>query len=69
MLVVPFSLGIRGSYHEPTWQAALEHFEIRGDKATKLMTELTLKCLNELDELFSVRSAALRIHSAHAGAT
>ena len=58
--ILPLSLGVRGSFDEQTWRAALERFNLKGTKATEFMTELIAKCLAEADELFNVRAAALR---------
>ena len=63
--IVAFTLGVRGSYHEPTWRAGMERFGLRGRDAKELMTELVTKCLAELDELYIVRSAALRLKPGH----
>jgi len=60
----PLSLGVRGSFDEQTWRAALERFGLKGAKATEFMTELTARCLAEADELFNVRAAALRANDA-----
>jgi len=62
--ILPLSLGVRGSFDEQTWRAALERFNLKGTKATEFMTELTAKCLAEADELFNVRAAALRANHA-----
>jgi len=59
--IVTFTLGVRGSYYEPAWRAALERFGLCGLKATEFMTELITSCLAELDELYNVRSAALKL--------
>ena len=57
--IVPFSLGIRGSYDERLWTVALTLFGLQGSKVADLMAELVSRCLEELNELFSVRKAAL----------
>ena len=62
--ILPLSLGVRGSYSEQTWRAALERFGVTNAKATELMLQLTTQCLTEADEIFNVRAAAL--HSNHA---
>jgi hypothetical protein len=62
--ILPLSLGVRGSFDEQTWRAALERFGLKGAKATEFMTELTARCLAEADELFNVRAAALRANDA-----
>ena len=59
MEIVPFSLGIRGSYDERLWTVALTLFGLQGSKVADLMAELVSRCLEELNELFSVRTAAL----------
>ena len=63
--IVTFTLGVRGSYHEPTWQAALDRFGLCGLEATEFMTELVTNCLAELDELYTVRSAAIKLKASH----
>jgi hypothetical protein len=63
--VLVFTLGVRGSYYEPVWRTTLEQFGLGSDEATKLMTELVTNCLAELDELYNVRSAALRRQRDH----
>ena len=62
--ILPLSLGVRGSYSEQTWRAALERFGVTNAKATELMLQLTAQCLTEADEIFNVRAAAL--HANHA---
>ena len=64
--IVTFSLGVRGSYDVQTWQAALQRFNLNGDNAEELMTELVTQCLAEADELFNVRTAALKTANAPA---
>ena len=67
--ILPLSLGVRGSFDEQTWRAALERFNLTGIKATlaEFMTELTAQCLARAEELFNVRAAAL--HANHANRT
>ena len=65
--IMPFSLGIRGSYAEGPWTAALSRFGLHGSKAADLLTELVSRCLDELNELFSVRTAAILSRNAKRG--
>jgi len=62
--ILPLSLGVRGSYSEQTWRAALERFGLTDTKAAELMLHLTAKCLAEADEIFTVRTAALNANHA-----
>ena len=64
---MPFSLGIRGSNAERPWTAALSRFGLQGSEAAELLTELVSRCLDELNELFSVRTAAILARNAMRG--
>ena len=69
MEIVTFTLGVRATarlvLRARAWRAALERFGLCGLKATEFMTELITSCLAELDELYNVRSAALKLKAGH----
>ena len=67
MEIMPFSLGISGLYAERQWTAALSRFGLQGSKAANLLTKLVSRCLDELNELFSVRAAAILARHAKLG--
>ena len=46
---------------------ALSRFGLHGSKAADLLTELVSRCLDELNELFSVRTAAILSRNAKRG--
>ena len=64
--VVPFTMGVRGSYHEPAWRAALGRFGLKDREVDKCMRALVVKCLEELNELYNVRFAALKLQTGNA---
>jgi len=64
--VVPFTMGVRGSYCEPGWRAALGRFGIKDSQADNCLQEIVAKSLEELNELYKVRSAALQLQTDHA---
>ena len=59
--IVTFTLGIRGSYNESKWSTNLIAFDLSEKEIRVLMESLVTQCLSELNELFSVRSAALKV--------
>ncbi len=65
--VVNFTVGIRGSFAETSWRAALTSLGVSEGGVTRLMAELVTQCLPELNELYSTRATALRLRvDAHA---
>lgn len=58
--IVNFTLGIRGSYAETRWTAALTALGVSEAGVAHLMAALVAQCLTELNELYSTRAAALR---------
>ena len=58
--IINFTLGIRGSFAETQWMAALTALGVPATRVTHLMTDLVAQCLTELNELYSTRAAALR---------
>jgi hypothetical protein len=58
---LPLTVGIRGSIHEPSWLKILDRFGIsaRADQE-HFLQDLTRQALEELDQLYGVRSEALR---------
>jgi hypothetical protein len=58
--IVNFTLGIRGSFAETQWTAALASLGVSATGVTHLMEALVAQCLTELTELYSTRAAALR---------
>ena len=58
--IINFTLGIRGSFAETQWTAALTVLGVPATRVTHLMTDLVTQCLTELNELYSTRAAALR---------
>ena len=61
--IVNFTLGIRGSYAETRWTAALTALGVSEAGVAHLMAALVTQCLTELNELYSTRAAALRQRS------
>ena len=61
--IVNFTLGIRGSYAETRWTAALTALGVLEAGVAPLMAALVTQCLTELNELYSTRAAALRQRS------
>ncbi len=59
-----FTIGIRGSYSEPMWQANLKRLGLSTEEAAVLMRDLVALCLQELDSLFRCRSSALQAYHA-----
>ena len=58
---VPLTVGIRGSLHEPTWRGILGRFGIAAQITQKhFLRNLTRQALEELDNMYGVRSEALR---------
>ena len=65
--IVNFTLGIRGSFAETSWRAALTELGVSTAGATRLLAELVAQCLTELNELYGTRATALRLRvDAHA---
>ena len=58
--IINFTIGIRGSFAETQWMAALTALGVPATRVTHLMTDLVTQCLTELNELYSTRAAALR---------
>lgn len=58
--VVPFTIGVRGSYEETAWAARLAKFGLTGTQVTALMTDLVTNCLTEHDAILLTRIAAIR---------
>ena len=58
--VVNFTLGIRGSFTESCWTAALAGLGVSEAEVVHLMAALVAQCLTELNALYSTRAAALR---------
>lgn len=58
--IVCFTIGIRGSYAENQWAASLTALGVPATGVSRLMATLVSGCLTELNELYSVRSTALR---------
>ena len=63
MEVVNFTLGIRGSFAETCWTAALTSLGVSEAEVAHLMAALVAQCLAELNELYSTRAAALRLRT------
>ena len=63
--VLTFTMGVRGSFSEPVWQAHLERLGLTPGECPALMLDLVAACLQELDSLFKCRSYALQAN--HAG--
>ena len=61
--VVNFTLGIRGSFAETCWTAALTGLGVSEAEVAHLMAALVAQCLAELNELYSTRAAALRLRT------
>ena len=61
--IVNFTLGIRGSYAETRWTAALTALGVSEAGVAHLMAALVTQCLTELNELYLTRAAALRQRS------
>ena len=59
-----FAIRTRGSYSEPVWQANLRRLGLAQEKSAVLMRELVALCLQELEELFRCRYAALQARHA-----
>ncbi len=55
-----FTIGIRGSYVERRWMAALTALGVSEAGAAHFMEALALQCLTELNEVYSTQAAALR---------
>jgi hypothetical protein len=67
--IVNFTVGIRGSFAETSWRAALTALGVFEAGVKSLMAELVRQCLTELNELYSTRATALRLRvDAHAWA-
>ena len=65
--IVNFTVGIRGSFAETSWRAALAELGVSTAGATRLLAELVAQCLTELNELYCTRATALRLRvDAHA---
>ncbi len=65
--IVNFTVGIRGSFAETSWRAALTALGVSEAGVKRLMAELVTQCLTELNELYSTRATALRLRvDAHA---
>ncbi len=65
--IVNFTVGIRGSFAETSWRAALTALGVSKAGVKSLMAELVTQCLTELNELYSTRATALRLRvDAHA---
>ena len=60
-----FTIGTRGSYSEPEWQANLQRLGLTPEESAVLMRDLVALCLQELDGIFRCRSSALQPN--HAG--
>ena len=60
-----FTIGTRGSYSEPVWQANLQRLGLTPEESAVLMRDLVALCLQELDGIFRCRSSALQPN--HAG--
>ena len=58
--IVNFTLGIRGSFAESRWTAALTALGVSEAGVARLLAALVAQCLTELNELYSTRAAALR---------
>ena len=63
--VLTFTMGVRGSFSEPVWQAHLQRLGLKPGESAALMQDLVAACLQELDSLFKCRSYALQAN--HAG--
>jgi len=59
-----FTIGTRGSYSEPVWQANLKRLGLSQAESAVLMRDLVTLCLQELEGLFRCRSAALQARHA-----
>jgi hypothetical protein len=59
--IVNFTVGIRGSFAETSWRAALTALGVSKAGVTLLMAELVTQCLKELNYLCSTRVTALRL--------
>ena len=57
---INLTIGIRGSFAETQWTAALASLGVSATGATHLMASLTSQCLTELNELYCTRAAALQ---------
>ncbi len=65
--IINFTVGIRGSFAETSWRAALTALGVSEAGVKRLMAELVAQCLMELNELYSTRATALRLRvDAHA---
>ncbi len=65
--IVNFTVGIRGSFAETSWRAALTALGVLEAGVTRLMAESVTQCLTELNELYSTRTTALQLRvDAHA---
>jgi hypothetical protein len=65
--IVNFTVGIRGSFAETSWRAALTALGVSEAGVTRLMAELFTQCLTELNEPYSTRATAHQIKvDAHA---
>ena len=59
--VIPLTVGIRGSLHEPTWRRILDRFGFDSQATqTRFLQELSRQALKELDHMHGVCSEALR---------
>jgi hypothetical protein len=58
--IVNFTLGIRGSFAETRWTAALMALGVSAAGVVQLMEALVGQCRTELNVLYSTRAAALR---------
>jgi hypothetical protein len=59
-----FTIGTRGSYSEPVWQANLMRLGLSQEESAVLMRDMVTLCLQELEGLFKCRSAALQARHA-----
>ena len=58
--VIPLTVGIRGSFHEPCWLEILHNFGISSQGTqSRFLLDLTRRGLEELDRMYGVRSEAL----------
>jgi len=61
VITLPLTIGVRGSFDEPSWKLVLDRFGITSAQdQDKFMCTVTRQVLEELDLMYGVRSEALR---------
>ena len=61
--IIPFTIGIRGSFHEPSWSRNLQALGVAQSNVSRIMEDVVFTTLKVLGEVYAARSYALHTHA------